>query len=271
MTTAQYFHVPKMRAMGLRSHDCNEQRVYQHLRYLCRVNGWISSLTTLHLTLQSSEQVLIKVLKYLIPLQELVLSVAHPSPSWQSFLESLAAKPSTNEWPAWCKWMNFNQQWVQWRSYQTWHANVLPQLKYLGIKCPKGFSQSECLDNFPLLRLVGWTRAHLSPPLERLEVWEGKESMDDIAADYISTDYQYKHLGISSSEYDAKVVMGISHDIWSFVNLILHYSYFMPLSSLGSSSILSSSAIPIKKFPFCHTWNKSRSWKFGLESFPYIP
>jgi hypothetical protein len=101
MTAAQYFRVPEMRAMELRSHDCNEQRVYQHLRHLCRVDGRISKLTTLHLTFQCSEQVLIKVLKYLVPLQELVLSIAHPSPSWQSFLESLAAKPSTNDWPVW--------------------------------------------------------------------------------------------------------------------------------------------------------------------------
>jgi len=54
MTTAQYFHVPKMRSMDLRSHDCNEQRVYQHLRHLFRVNGRISNLTTLHLTFQCS-------------------------------------------------------------------------------------------------------------------------------------------------------------------------------------------------------------------------
>jgi len=35
MTTAQYFHVPEMREMDLRSHDCDEKRVCQHLRYLC--------------------------------------------------------------------------------------------------------------------------------------------------------------------------------------------------------------------------------------------
>jgi hypothetical protein len=104
MTTAQYFHVPEMREMGLRSHDCNEQRVYHHLRHLFRENGRISNLTTLHLTFQCSEQVLIKVLKYLVPLQELALSVTHPSPFWQTFLESLVAKPSTNEWPAWQSW-----------------------------------------------------------------------------------------------------------------------------------------------------------------------
>jgi hypothetical protein len=72
----------------------------EHLRHLCRVNGRISNLTTLYLTFQCSEQVFINVLKYLVSLQELVLSIAHPSPSWQDFLESLAAKPSTTEWPA---------------------------------------------------------------------------------------------------------------------------------------------------------------------------
>ena len=209
MTTAQYYHVPKMRAMDLRSHDCNEQRVYRNLRHLCRVNGMISNLTTLHLTFQCSEQILMKVLKYLIPLQELALSISHPSPSFQDFLESLAAKPSTDEWPTWSSSWEYHAWWEQWCSSQTWHANVLPHLKLLSIQCPKGFSQSERLDNLPFLRAIGWTRAYLSPPLENLKVWEGRGSTDDIAIDYISTGYLDKHFGILSKEYDATVVRAI--------------------------------------------------------------
>ena len=215
MTTTRYIHVPKMTSMELKSHDCDEQRVHQYLRYLCRVDGRISKLTALHLTFQCSERVLIKVLKYLVPLQELVLSIAHPSPSWQDFLESLAAKPSTNEWPTWCPQVPDYQDWNRSCSSQTWHVNILPHLKYLGIHCPKGFSQSERLDNMPFLRLVGWTRAQLTHPLEHLKVWEWRGSMDDIAVDYISTDYLDKHLGVSSKEYDArdydtKIVMAMA-------------------------------------------------------------
>jgi hypothetical protein len=209
MTTAQYFHAPEMRAMDLRSHDCSEQRVYQHLRHLCRVDGRISNLTTLHLTFQCSEQVLIKVLRYMVPLQELVLSIAHASPSWQSFLESLAAEPSIKEWPTWDRWIDFPQQLVQWCSSQRWNANVLPYLNYLGIQCSKGFSESESLDSLLLLRLVGWTRAHLTPPLAHLKVWEGRGSTDDIAVDYISAGALEKHLGISSNEYDTMIVIGL--------------------------------------------------------------
>ena len=204
MTTAHYFHVPEMRTMDLRSHDCNEKRVSRHLRHLYRVDGRISNLTTLHLTFQCSEQVLMKVLKYLVPLQELALSITHPSPSFQSFLESLAAKPSTNEWPEW-----HDEKWDQWCSSQTWHANVLPHLKYLRIQCVKGFSQSGRLDNFPFLRAIGWTRAYLTPPLEHLKVWEGRGSMNDIAVDYTSTGYLDEHLGISSKEIDATIVKAI--------------------------------------------------------------
>jgi hypothetical protein len=210
MTTVRYFHVPKMRAMELKSHDCDERRVYQHLLYLCRVDGRISGLTTLHLTFQCSEQVLIKVLKYLVPLQELILSISHPSVSWQNFLESLAAKPSTKKWPAWTPWVDFHPHWVQWCTSQTWHANVLPNLKFLGIQCPKGFSQSEHLDNLPLLRFVGWTRAHLTPPMEHLKVWEGNGRMDDSPVDYTSTGYLNRHLGVSSEEYDIMIVTGIA-------------------------------------------------------------
>jgi len=209
MTIVQYFHVPEMRVMDLRSHDCSAQRVYQHLRLLCRVNGRISNLTTLDLTLQCSEQVLIKVLKYLIPLQELSLSITHPSPSFQNFLESLAAKPSTNEWPGWNSSRDYHEEWEKWCSSQTWHANVLPYLKFLSIQCPKGFSQSERLENVPLLRAIGWTRAYLVSPLERLKVWEGRGNMDDIAVDYASTGYLDKHLGISSKEHDTMIVQAL--------------------------------------------------------------
>jgi len=205
MTTSQYFHVPEMRVMELKSLDCNEQRVHQHLRDLCRADERISKLTALHLTVQCNEQVLIKVLKYLVPLQELVFSLADLSPSWQSFLESLAAKPSTNEWPAWDPW-----QWKQWCSSQTWNVNILPHLKYLGIHCPKGYSQSERLDDLPFFRVVGWTRAYMTPPLEHLNVWEGRGSMDDIAVDYTSTRYQDKHLVVSNKEgFDITIVRAI--------------------------------------------------------------
>ena len=208
MTAAQYFDVPEMRAMELRSHDCNEQRVYQHLRRLCEVDGRISKLSTLHLTVQCSEQVLIKVLTYLVPLQELVLSITHPSPSWQHFLDSLAAKPSTQDWPVWRPGWDRRREWNRWCSSQTWRANVLPHLRYLGLQCPKGFSQSECLETCPILRLVGWTRAQLTPPLEHLKVWEGRGTTDDIVVDYISTDYMVKHYRILK-RYDAFVVRGM--------------------------------------------------------------
>ena len=234
MTTARYFYVPKMRSMELTSHDCNDQRAYHHLRHLCRVDRRISKLTILHLTFQCSEQVLIKVLKYLVTLQELVLSIAHPSPSWQNFLESLAASPSTNEWPVWdlrARDYQNHRQWEKWCSSQNWHANVLPHLKFLGIRCPKGFSQSECIENSQLFRLVGWTRLHLTPPLEHLKVWEGKGSMDDIVVDYISTDYLGKRPGISHKLEDLKVVRGMvtQHLVMNMYPTPSHQLYSVPL------------------------------------------
>ncbi len=210
MTTVQYFHAPQLGAMTLGSHDCMEKRVYQQLHHLCTVDETISKLTTLHLTLQCNEQVFIRVLKYLGPLQELVLSTADSSPSWEDFLKSLTAKPSTTDWPEWKPQQGDHQTWEEWCFSQTWHANVLPYLRYLGIQRPKGFSQSDCLNNCPLLRLVGWTRVQLAPPLEHLKVWEGRGTTDDInVVDYISTGYLDKHPGISSKEYDSMIVRGM--------------------------------------------------------------
>lgn len=208
LTTLQCFRGPQLRAMVLGSPDWKEQRVSRQLHHLYGVNGSISKLTTLHVTFQCSEQVLLKVLVYLVPLQELVLSVAHPSPSWEQFLVSLAAKPSTNDSPEWGRDIG-DQQWEQWCSSQTWHANVLPHLKYLSIQCSQGFSRSEYLDNFPLLRLVGWTRAQLTPPLEHLKVSEGRGTTGDIVVDFISTGYLDMHPGLPSKAHDSMIVKGM--------------------------------------------------------------
>ena len=210
MTTVKYFHVPQMRAMELRSHDCKEQRVYQQLHHLCRFDGRISKLTTLHLALRCSEKAFLKVLKYLGPLQELVLSISHPSPSWQDFLESLVGIPSGEDWPKWTVYWDNNQGWMDSCSSQTWHANILPHLKYLSIQCPKGFSQSECLDTRPILRLVAWTRSQVTPPLEYLRVREGRATTDDIAVDYISTSYLERHLGRSNEFYDSIILRAMA-------------------------------------------------------------
>ena len=208
MATLQYFHVPKMKSLELRSHDCKERRVCQQLDHLCSLDGTITKLTTLHLALESSERPLSKVLKYLGALQELVVSIAYPSPSWQSFLQSLAARPSTDDWPKWTV-KHDHKEWEEWCRSQTWHANILPRLNYLGIQCPKGFTQTTCLDNCPLLRLVAWTRAQVVPPLQHLKVWEGRGMTDDNVVDYISTGYMERHLGSRSDEYDRMIVRGM--------------------------------------------------------------
>ena len=232
MSTAQHFHGPNMKAMEIKSDDCNDQRVYQQLRHLWTVDGRISHLTTLHLTFQCSERVLINMLEYMVPLQELVLSIAHPSHSWEIFLKSLAAKPSTNEWPAWGQLGAYHREWERWSSSHTWCANVLPHLKYLGIQCPKAFSRSECLDNLPLLRLIGWTRARLTPPLEHLNVWGENGTINDPVVDYTSTTYLWKHLRVSAQKYDTMIVKGmvtrclIIHDHTDAVLFQIHSTVF---------------------------------------------
>jgi len=206
MTTVEYFRVPKVKTMELRSNDSKKQRVYQQLRRLCTMDGRMSKLVTLHLTFQCSEQALIRVLKYLGRLQELVLSTTNPSPSWQSFLQPLIAKPSREDWPDWSLLDN-HQKWEQWCSSQTWYADLLPNLKSLGIKCANGFSRSEYLNNGQLFKLVGWTRAQMIPPLEHLNVSEGRQTITK--GDYISTDYPDKHPGMSRKEYDSMIIRGL--------------------------------------------------------------
>ena len=102
MTTVQYFHAPKMEELRLGSNDCIQQRVYRCLKHLCISYVTILQLTTLHLTLQRGGNGLFNFLQYMAPLRVLVLSIAYPSSSWERFLRSLAAKPSTKpEWNLW--------------------------------------------------------------------------------------------------------------------------------------------------------------------------
>ena len=237
-TTSQYFHVSQMRAMELRSHDCKEQRVSQQLRNLCTVDGRISKLITLHLTLQCSEQVLVKMLRYLGPLQELFLSIAHPSHSWKRFLRSLAAKPSRNDWPDWSWAVDGGLNWEQWCSSQTWHANILPHLKYLGMQFRKRSSHSEYLDNSLLFRLVGWSRAQLTPPLEQLKVWERRGIPDDIMVNYISNGY----LGVENDKHDTTIIRGmitrrlvIDRDVFTRISQLHSTDLFRQLQGLDVS------------------------------------
>jgi hypothetical protein len=211
ITTVQYFHVPQMNVMELGSHDCKQQRVHQQLHHLWTLNNSISTLatlTTLHLTLQCSGKGLIKALKCMGLLEKMILCITCPSSSWEHLLKSLAAKPSNMDMPKLARPWSQNK-WKEWCSSQTWLANILPSLKYLGIQSPKGFSQSQCLDNLPLLRLVAWTRVQMTSPLQHLNVWEGRGTTGGNVVDYISTDALEKHLGPLQEGYDWMIVCGM--------------------------------------------------------------
>jgi hypothetical protein len=213
MTVAESFCAPQMRALELGSHDSNKQRVYQQLQHLCRSNVCVSKLTALHLTLQCSQKRLFKVFKNMESLEELVLCISYPS-SFGNFLLSLAAEPSSKDWPilSLSGTSDNGAQWKSWCSSQTWHANILPSLKYLGIQSPKGLSMSQCLDILPLLRTVTWTRSKLSPPLEHLKVWESRGTTNDIVVDCTSAwclNRYIGRIGTSRKKYDSLIVRGM--------------------------------------------------------------
>jgi hypothetical protein len=233
ISTLQHFHAPQVKKILLNSYDTNRRRVQQHLDHLY-TSGKMSQLHTLHLMLQCNEKYLIKVLKYMELLQELLVSIAYPSSFWVNFLESLAAEPSDMDWPTlslsiqWKRYKSYGDI-VEWCSSHSWHSNVLPHLRYLGIQTPKGFSQSECLDYCPVLAFVAWTRKQLSPPLEHLKVWEGRGTTDDIVVDYISTESLGKHLGTPKAGYYWGTVFGMVTQ-HLYINY-LHFPLFKELHS----------------------------------------
>jgi hypothetical protein len=194
MTIVQYFHTPQAHQMGLESHDPIHRRVNGHLYRLVTLGGSTSKLTSLHLTLQCSGKGLLKVLKFMKPLQTLVLSAIS---SWGYFLGSLIAKPSTRHRPEWDLSQLNADQWEKWCSSQSWHTNILPYLKYLGVRFTRRLPFTQCLDISLLLRLVAWSRKKLTPPLEHLEVW-----LDDTVVDYFSSGSLGSDLGIPARDYD---------------------------------------------------------------------
>ena len=208
ISTLQHFQTPQVKKMVLDTHDTKKRRVRQHLDLL-RLDGRLSQLHTLHLTLSCSEGALANALEHMGHLQELHLFIAYPSSSLESFLMLLTAEPSSEDWPEWDYHDDDHRAWMDWCSYQTWNTNMLPSLRSLYIQSPKGFSQSQCLENCPVLRYLAWTRAQMTPPLEHLKVWEGRGTSDDIVMEYLSTDYLDKHFGISRQDYDQTIIRGI--------------------------------------------------------------
>ena len=207
ISTLQHFHTPQVKKMVLGTHDTKRKRVQQYLDLL-RLDGKLSQLHTLHLTLSCSEGALINALEHMEHLHELVLSIAYPSSSLEHFLMLLTAVPSSKDWPKWHLYAG-HSKWEDWCSSQTWYTNMLPSLRSLCIQSSKGFSQSQCFDNCPVLRYLAWTRAQMTPPLEHLKVWEGRGTSDDIIVDYISAGYLDKHLGVSAQYYDQTIIRGI--------------------------------------------------------------
>ena len=205
--TLHHFHTPLAKKLVLNTHDTKRNRVQQHLD-LFRIDGKLSHIHTLHLTLWCSEGALANALGCMELLKELILSIAYPSSSWETFLMSLAAEPSSEDWPQW-RDAESVAEWEQWCASQSWYTDLLPSLMSLCIQCPKGFSQSECLENCPVLRYLAWTRAHMTPPLEHLKVWEGRGTSDDIMVNYISIGYLDKHLGVSRESDDMSIIRGM--------------------------------------------------------------
>ena len=201
MTIAQYFHAPQITGLGLGSHDHDNQRVYQQLQYLRRSYICVSTLTSLHLTLQCCQKRLVKVLKYTESLEELVLCIAHPSSS-DDFLLSLTAEPPSKDWRTWSKLPQYES------GSTAWHSNILPSLKSLSIQSIEGLTP-QSLGSLLILRLVTWTRSQSSVPLKHLKLWECRGTTHDIVTDYISTGYLRRHFGISDEVYDSVIVRGM--------------------------------------------------------------
>ena len=138
----------------------------------------------------------------------------------------------------------------------------------MGIQCPRAFSQSECLDHLPLLRLVGWTRARLTPPLEHLYVWGEKGTINDAVVDYTSTTYLQEHLRGLTQEYDAIIVKGMA------TRCLIIETDHVPLFQLHSTVFfrwlqhLELTSVPDHEIPFLPWLEQIKTLEIASGRFP---
>jgi hypothetical protein len=178
LQTLGLIRVSSVEKMLIRSNDTDEGRFNALLAQIQAGGGRLSTLRSLHLHIQCGQRAMINAFHCVNSLEELTLSLQHPSDFGWAFFHALRAKCS---------------RLVSSIAIQDcWRIDLLPSLTSLRLRYMRGHRSEADYETIPLVRAVAWSRKQTARPLRELKVWAGNRN----AVDYTSTDYFREYLGM---------------------------------------------------------------------------
>jgi hypothetical protein len=178
LRTLGLIRVPSVEKMLIRSHDTDEGRFNAFLAQIHTGGEMFSALRSLHLRIQCGQRAMVNTFHRMNRLEELTLSLKHPSEFGRTLFHALRAKRSPLVDSVVTK--------------DCWCVGVLPSLTSLRLDYAQGHRSDADYETIPLLRAVAWSRKQAASPLRELKVSAGNRD----AVDYASTDYFREHLGV---------------------------------------------------------------------------
>jgi hypothetical protein len=176
LRTLGLIRVSSVEKMLIRSHDTDEGRFNAFLAQIHPRSEIFSTLRSLHLRIQCGQRAMVNAFRCMSSLEELTLSLQHPSDFGRVLFHALRAKrsPSVNSVA----------------TQDRWCADLLPSLTSLRLRYMRGLRSDADYETVPLVRAVAWSREQAASLLQELKVWAGNRN----AVDYASTDYFREHL-----------------------------------------------------------------------------
>jgi hypothetical protein len=204
--------VSSVEHIALKSHDTDQGRLDTFLSEIQARGEMFSTLRSLHLSIRCSQRAMVNAFHRMHSLEELTLSLQHPSNFGRALFHALRAKrsPLVNSIP----------------TKHCWRVDALPSLTSLGLYYMRGHRSHADYETIPLVRAIAWSREKAASPLSELKVWAGNRN----AVDYISIDYR-EHLGMARCCHNLdKVVctstltqeLTIYQDSWCCLTKLLH-------------------------------------------------
>jgi hypothetical protein len=177
LQTLGLIRAPSVETILIRSHDTDKGRLNAFLAQIQAVGDFFSALRSLHLGIRCSQRAMVNAFHFMYSLEELTLSLQHPSDFGRALFHGLRAKRSLVNSVA---------------TQGCWSVDLLPSLTSLKLHYMRGHRSDADYESIPLVRAVAWSRKQSASSLLELKVWAGNHK----AVDYVFTDYLRENLGV---------------------------------------------------------------------------
>jgi hypothetical protein len=178
LRTLELIRVSSVEKMLIRSHDTDKRRSNAFWAHINTGGEIFSTLRSLHVRIQCGQSAMVKAFRRMTWLEELTLSLQHPSDFGRVLFHALRAKYSPL--------VNSSD------THDCGRVDLLPSLTSLRLHYMRGHYSDADYESIPLVRAVAWSRKQAGSSLRELKVWAGHLN----AVDYVSTDYFRGHLGM---------------------------------------------------------------------------